>query len=306
MAGRNIKKPNYFIIGAPKCGTTALSEYLRWHDDVFMCFPKEPHHFDEDFDKIRYARTREHYLRLFEKQTGDELAVGEGSVWYLHSKVAVPKILEFNPDARFIVMLRNPADLAYSMHAQFLFNYNEDEPDFAKAWALQDDRLAGRNLPPEVKEARLLQYREIGRLGEQVQRLFETVPRERVLCILFEDFTKSTREVYKSVLDFLEVPDDGRTEFPRINLTKVHSNKAFGHFIQRPPKIVKQGWKLAKRVFGDGIIAHVKYLRSLNMVEGERTKMPPELRAEILATFADDIDLLGELLERDLSHWKAA
>ena len=88
------RRPDFFILGAPKCGTTALSEYLRRHPRVFVSRPKEPHYFCADFDYY-YApgqRTEEHYLRLFAEADEGHLAVGEASVWYLYSEDAARNI----------------------------------------------------------------------------------------------------------------------------------------------------------------------------------------------------------------------
>ena len=130
-------KPNLFIIGAPKCGTTAKAHYLSEHPDVFMCPEKEPHYFNTD---LNYKRGKsddlEEYLNLFSGAT-EEKIVGEASVWYLYSKEAVRNILEFNPNAKFIIMVRNPIKMAPSLHQQLFYNGRETEKDFNKAWCLQ-------------------------------------------------------------------------------------------------------------------------------------------------------------------------
>ena len=139
------RRPNFFILGAPKCGTTALSEYLREHPRAFVSQPKEPHYFCGDFDYY-YApgqRSEEHYLRLFDAATDDHLAVGEASVWYLYSADAARNIAAFDPATRVIVMLRNPVDLVPSLHSQLLYMLDEDEPDPARAWELQEARRRG-------------------------------------------------------------------------------------------------------------------------------------------------------------------
>ena len=82
-----MKKPNFFIIGAPKCGTTALARYLSEHNDIFMCQPKEPNYFSSDLPMRQPGvESIDEYLNLFSDADDSCKAVGEASVWYLYSK----------------------------------------------------------------------------------------------------------------------------------------------------------------------------------------------------------------------------
>ena len=112
-----MKKPNFFLIGGPKCGTTSLQEYLAQNPKIFMCTPKEPCYFDSDLPWPDSPKTEREYMRLFENANDSHMAVGEASTNYLYSAVAVEKILRFNPCAKFIVMVRNPIDMAISLHS---------------------------------------------------------------------------------------------------------------------------------------------------------------------------------------------
>ena len=106
-SGRGMmRKPDFFIVGAPKCGTTALYEYLRPHPNVFMSTVKEPHFFAKDLGSYPHIKTDEEYAALFAGANEQHLRVGEASVYYLRSAVAIPNIREFNPDARLIAMFR--------------------------------------------------------------------------------------------------------------------------------------------------------------------------------------------------------
>ncbi len=187
-----MKEPNFFVIGGPKCGTTALSEYLRSHPHVFFSNPKEPNFFNEDFANRRTLDMRT-YLHLFEGATDEHAAVGEGSVLYLRSEVAVPKILSFRPDARFVVMVRNPVDMVYSLHSQTVYHGTEDVTDFREAWRLQDERRAGRRLPKLCVDPKEFLYGEMCLLGSQIERLYRSVYGDRVKVVFFEDFVRDTR-----------------------------------------------------------------------------------------------------------------
>jgi len=87
-----MKKPNFFILGAPKCGTTSLAMWLSEHPNIFMCPIKEPHYFNTD--GLQRIKTLEQYESLFTDAKPEHVAVGEASTHYLYSKEAVPRILE--------------------------------------------------------------------------------------------------------------------------------------------------------------------------------------------------------------------
>jgi hypothetical protein len=136
------RRPDFFIVGAFKSGTTALYEYLRQHPQVFMPFHKEPLFFGDDLTR-RYGRmTLDHYLSLF-KEAGEGQRVGEASAWYLYSQCAANEIRGFSADAQIIVMLRNPVDVMHAQHSQLLFNAAEDIPDFGAALEAEPSRRNG-------------------------------------------------------------------------------------------------------------------------------------------------------------------
>ena len=152
-----MSKPNFFIIGAPRAGTTSLCNYVADHPRIYFSPIKEPHFFSTDYPDHPRPDERE-YERLFAVANGSYLAVGEGSTSYLSSLVAVPKILEYSPAAKFIVLMRHPIELAYSFHSHLVYHGGEDVEDFEQAWRLQPERAAGRCLPPDTPDSRLLQY----------------------------------------------------------------------------------------------------------------------------------------------------
>ena len=133
-------KPSFFIIGAPKCGTTTLYSWLKSHPDIFMPGGKEPHFFAQNLSD-RYCRIRHHddYMALFDSARNDQCC-GEASVLYSMHPQAIEAILEWSPVAKFIFMLRNPVDMAPSYHRQLLINLEEDIEDFEQAWHLQENR----------------------------------------------------------------------------------------------------------------------------------------------------------------------
>lgn len=291
-----MKRPNFFIIGAPKCGTTSMAAWLSEHPRIYISPEKEPHYFSEDMDKDR-DRKLSSYESLFEEADDQHIAVGEASTHYLFSQVAVPNILEYTTDAKFIVMLRNPVEMAYSLHEQKVYEANEHVKDFERAWRLQEERKQGRNISKWCVDPQLLQYGSICRLGEQLDRLYSIVPKERVHIILMDDMKQDTLLEYQRTLEFLEVPDDGRTVFPVYNPAKVRRSDLMS-------KVVKLIYLTRRRLkipsLHTGILNKIN---QLNTKERPRKSLTPEMMTELKNYFRDDVYKLSKLLDRDLTSW---
>jgi len=305
-------KPNFFIVGAPRCGTTAISVYLREHPNIFIPKDKEPHYFAEDFPKYggryRVEKSPDNYLKLFEGCTSEHLAVGEVSVWYLYSSVAIKNIYEFSKNAKIIVMLRNPVDLVYSIHSKFAENLNEAEDEFETAWRLQSSRKRGLNIPETCMEPALLQYSEVGKLSNQLERVLKIFPSEQVKVILFDDFKKSNKAVYEDILSFLEVPSDGRHDFPKINESAVTRLRWLNYFTRNPLwlSFCRYLTSNLKKLFGlkqEDKLGIMPKIHRLNTRKTSRKPLNPDLRAELVNEFREDIEKLSRIIDRDLSHW---
>jgi hypothetical protein len=297
-------RPNFFIVGAPKCGTTALYEYLHPHPNIFMPKVKEPHFFASDLGSYPAIKTMEDYTRLFAETKDEHMRVGEASVYYLRSSTAIRNIHEYNPDARIIAMFRNPVDMVHSLHSQLLYWSYETESDFETAWRLQERRSQGMDLPPSCPEPQLLQYKEIGEFGTQTERLLSLFPRAQVKLILYDDFAASPRCIYDEVIDFLDLPHDHRAEFPRINENKSARLTLVRDFMRAPPPGVRKAFRWLKQAVGaQGPTALRKGLIDLNTVKERRPPLSPEFRAELAQTFRDEVSLLSRLWDRDLSGW---
>jgi hypothetical protein len=300
-----MRKPNFFIIGAPKCGTTAMSEYLRTHPNVFMSEPKEPSFFSEDVAPSNY-RSYDEYLELFKNALPSHSVVAEASTRYIHSRQALSKIREAQPDAKLLAMLRHPIDLVYAFHGELFKIGNETEPDFERAWNLQLARAQGRALPPGVRGNRhphRFQYQWIGCIGSQVKKLFEVFPRNQIHFILFDDFVTNTAFEYRKLLSFLSLPDDGRYEFPPINQAKQYKWPWLGQFsmrlcgrFSRPLTTLRR----KTRFRGTGLI---KALDRFNAETRPRPPLRPEFRQYLQEQFHDEVLLLQELLGQQLGSW---
>ena len=298
-------KPNFFIVGAPKCGTTALYRYLRLHPNIYMPTKKEPHFFARDLGSYPAIKTLEDYTALFMGAEPRHHRVGEASVYYLRSAVAIPNILAFNPEARIIAMFRNPVEMVHSFHSQLLYWSEEIVTDFETAWRLQEPRRRGLDLPPKSRGAFLLQYAEMAQFGSQAERLFSVVPAGQAKLILYDDFAASPRQVYSEVVEFLGLPPDERTEFPRINDNKRAKVTWLRNFIRKPPPVLREAYREVKARVGRKRLDAIRQgvIERLTVKE-RRDPLSAAFRAELVDVFRDEVALLSRLLGRDLSHWQ--
>lgn len=302
-----MRKPNFFIVGAPKSGTTALSTYLKTHPEVCFSEGKEPSYFCDDFADMCFSGSKEQYTnKFFSHCRCEHKAIGEGSVWYLYSQNAVKNIIKYDRNARIIVMLRNPVDMIYSLHSQLLYNREENVDDFEKAWFLQSSRASDKNIPKGCSDARFLLYRKVGRLGEQLKRLYELVPKEQVMVILFDDFIRQTEQVYMDVLSFLKVSkvsQDYCPKFERINENAVRRLDWLGEFTQQPPHFMINLAQKLKNILCIKNLRILPFLSRVNTKKQPRPPLSPKMREVLIEAFQNDIDDLSKILARDLSHW---
>lgn len=286
---------DFFIAGAPKCGTTSLWNYLRAHPGVFMPANKEPNYFCGDLPAERVGTLAE-YEALFSTAPPHAL-MGEASVFYLYSKLAIGQIMAHNANAKIIVMLRNPVEAVRSMHSFRWNNHLEDVRDFEQAWRLQDSRLQGRHLPPRWPYPQLLQYGAQNSYAPQVRRLLAQVPRKQCLFLLFEEFFADPSRQFARVLEFLGLPPDpARTAFPVVNQTVGVRSLRIDRLLRQPPPALL-ALRSAAHAFG---FHPMRALQLLNRVARARPLLRESFRAELEEYFSGDVAELEKLLGRRL------
>lgn len=300
-------KPNFFIIGAPKCGTTALASYLSEHENIFMSDPKEPHFLADDFPHYKNSLPDlQSYEGLFSSAKDDNvLAIGEASVWYLYSEQAVQNIKAYSPSAKLIIMFRKPSDVMRSLHKQLLWTLDEDESDLDLALEKMSSRERGENLPEKCREPKFLQYLKVVHFGQQLEKVYSHFPREQVKVIFFDDFLQDAHLVYSQTLAFLGLEDDGRSEFPKINERKKNKSKILADFTHRPPRLLVSLIRAVKSVLGIrrfGIMGKIRKINSESIAKTDRDQF--FFSQEISAMLNADIDKLEMITNHDLSHWK--
>lgn len=297
------------MVGAPKCGTTAMYQYLRQHPDIFMHPGKEPNFFaNELFDK---DHTLEQYLHNF-KNSDREKILGEASTWYLYSKEAAKRIKLFEPKAKILIMLRNPVDMIYALHNQLVYGGQENIKCFKAALEAESERRFGKLMPNNyrdlsyLKPERLL-YRSIGMYGDQVLRYLSTFDKSQVHVVIFDDFYQNPETTYIGILEFLGINTSFRpSDFAVVNASK--SRRYQGKAIQQlrtnpmlleltrtliPYSIRKKIYKSLSSFYG-----------KLNTTSRQRPPLANDLKKSLTTYFIKDINRLEELIERDLSIWK--
>ncbi len=290
----NLRRPDFFIVGAPKCGTTSMTEYLRQHPDVFMA-RGEPHFFGSDIPSRLRGRKEEEYLDCFSEARNEKM-VGEKSTWYLYSKRAAAEIKQLCPHAKIIIQLRNPVDMLYSLHGQFAYLLSvEDIVNFEEELNAEEDRKKGLRLPKHVHPEKLF-YSEIPLYTEQIKRYVDAFGWDQIHVIVFDDLVSNTLKVYKEVLRFLEVDD----HTPNL---KVYNP---GGLIksQIVHDIMRNSWirRVARTFLPTTTSRRVgQMLSSWN--RKPRPPMEKHVRKRLQEQFAPEVEQLSKLLDRDLTYW---
>ena len=300
--------PTFFIVGAPRCGTSSLWRNLDAHPLIFMSKPKEPHHFGADLElrKRPYAE-RAAYLKLFEG-AGDVRHAGEASVLYLYSRSAPAEILGLSPAARIIVMLRNPLEMVPSLHAHNLLLLYEDVPDLARALEAEADRREGRRIPTTCISPLTLQYLRLASYAEPVRRYREAFGPERVRCIILDDLRRDPGRVFAETLAFLDLPPYPPAELGAVNRgLRWRSGRAARLLLPAYGGARRLAGALPGRLLRQTTARTVEALFYLPITMNLAPSRPPslsrDLRRALCERLRDDVARLSDLLARDLSDW---
>jgi hypothetical protein len=277
-------KPNFFMVGAPRCATTTMYTYLKQHPEIYLSLLKEPLYFGSDLTRQPLAVTDEaSYLSLF-AGAGDARVIGEGSVFYLMSTRAAEELARFSPDARILIMLRDPVDMMHSLHALYRRTGNDDLDDFDAALAAEAERAQGRQLPARCYFPEGLQYTRLARYAEPVARFLRVFGRDRVHVIVFDDLVRDPAGTYRRLLGFLGVAD---------HPVELDVDRATA---QIRPLVLRQMRAASPEIR--------RKLKTGRLHGGGRGRpVSPETRARLAAELRPDVARLSELLDRDLTAW---
>lgn len=273
-----MRRPNLFILGAPRCGTTAMFEFLGAHPEIHPSRLKEPFYF---VPRPRRRLTEEEYLALFSDAT-DERWLLEATPHYLSTPEAPRLIRDFAPDGRVIVMVRDPIDAIDSLHGLRRLHRRSDD-----------------DLRSALDKGR---YWRLARYGEQLERVFGTFPRERTHVVVYDDFLADNDREYGRALAFLEVDEGFRPRFRTVN----PSGEGRIPALQRALGSESALRAAARRVVPHSL--HAAAWRSaseLNLRARPRPPVDQALAARMWLELEPDVELLSTLLDRDLvSLWR--
>jgi hypothetical protein len=303
------RPPDFFVVGQPKSGTTALFEMLRRHPQVFMPAIKESWYFGDELHERTPPRpggtpqTLAEYLALF-APAGSEQLRGEASALYLWSRTAATQIAGVAPEAKIIAILREPASLLHSLHLQFLRSYVEVETDFRKALALERERSEGRSIPPNTFWPGALMYSEHVRYVEQLRRYREAFGEQRMLVLIYDDFRADNEAAVRRVLRFLGADDSAAIEVMDAN----HSVGVRSRRVHGIVNAVSVGngplARAAKATVRTLLPADIRRQTRQRLLFGSPPEPEAELMAELRLRFRDEVLALSEYLDRDLlSLW---
>jgi len=205
------------------------------------------------------------------------------------------------------VQVRRPVDLVFSLYYQNIRNATENAPDFETAWRWQADRLHGKRLPRARRHnPALSQYKDIGMLGAQLQRVLGIFPRDQVHVIVYDDLSSHAEKVYSDLLEFLGLQHDGRAAFETVNARRAIRSPAFQRCLINLSYLnpVATAIHVAHKVFG---AERFNLLGNIERFNLGRWRTPPRLsepfEEELVEHFREDVLLLSDLIQHDLSHW---
>lgn len=298
-----VRKPEFFIVGAPRCGTSALKAYLEQHPELFLPPTKlEPHFFGSDLPHQGIVQDEETYLALFAGAAHSQ-KLGEKSARYLFSKRAAAEIKAYQPSAKIIALVRSPVEQISSFHAYRVFLGVEPLTDLKEALEAEEDRRRGHRLPPgrRPRESWWYLYRDCARYTEQIERYLDVFGRESVHVIIFDDLVAEPEAVYKETLRFLGVSPDFKPDFRKVHGSRRSRSRALQSFLTDPPEplrgLVRSFVPILVR---ERLIWALRHLGS-----SPEARQPPNeaLKRQLKEEFRPEVERLSALLGRDLTHW---
>lgn len=212
-----IRKPNFFLLGAGRCASTSLYGMLRQHPQIFMPSVKEPSYFCSYFQVVKDPIS---YFQLFQPAP-EQIAIGEASHVYLSNPESAPVIHALFPEARFILIFRNPTDRAYSLYQWARQTGVESLQTFEQALDAEDHRYADaeffRHCPQYFWN---FMYARSSRFHEQWMRYLQFYPRERFFVLSLNELAKDPLYWMKRMFAFLGVDSAFQPKLEHLNASE--------------------------------------------------------------------------------------
>ena len=216
------KRPDFFVVGAPKSATSSLHQYVDQHPDVFVPPMKEPHFFSypevaDTYYRVQFVTTERDYLELFAGKRSEKTA-GDFSPSYLFHPAAAARIKSFQPDAKIIILLRDPVKRAISHYLHDCRLGYQEQPLSAFLRRTDDNRLYYK------------EYIELGMYSGQVETYLSLFGSENVLVLIYEDFARNQADALARIFRHVGVDDGFKVDFQTVH--NVHETPRFG-FVRR-------------------------------------------------------------------------
>jgi hypothetical protein len=267
---------------------------------------KEPNFFSLDFreesdnfhKKPLYFpfRTETEYLKLYMKWKKEKIA-GEASSTYLCSKSSAREIYKFNPDAKIIIMFREPIDFLYSYHSAAIFSLGENEKDLNKAIQIEKKRRNGAYLTKRVIVPSWLFYSEFIKYAEQVQRFLSFYNIDQIKIIIFDDLKENPQKIYRETLEFLDVDPFFNARLDIINPNKMLKWPRLKKYTMDSPYFRKT----LRFLFSSDIYAGMKrFYKDKIVTYRPRDSIDGESRKELMVMYKKEVEKISDLIERDL------
>lgn len=293
--------PNFLIIGVAKAGTTSLHYYLKQHPQIYMSSLKEPKFFafegeELDFqgpakDNIRKnsVTTLEEYQQLFEGVT-EEIAIGEASPIYFEHPKAAHNIKHHIPEVKLVVVLRHPAERAFSAFSH-LVREGYETLSFEEALQKEEDRINQKWIP-------LFYYKQIGFYYIHLKRYFDIFDREQIQVYLYEDLQDNCNSLLQNIYNFIGVDNSLIPDLSRKNISGIPRSRLLYNLFAKE-NIIKSA---LKPMFSNQIRKKI-----YSVVTTKTLKPKPKLslttKSNLIEVYKEDILRLQDLIDRDLSSW---
>ena len=317
-----MNKINFFIVGAPKSGTTLLRYLLNKNKKIYI--PNiDATFWGNDINNLSLYKTMEDYLKIFGKNLEDKnIICGEKTPMYYFSKDAIKSIYNYNKNAKLIIILRNPIDAVYSYHNHNKIMGFEIINDFAEAWKAQKERkVSNYKIPYYAKKDKIrYQYKYIYSYDMHLKRILKIFKKKNVKIIFFEHLINSSKETINDVYDFLNVERIKIknvyqiNKIPKVNIKKNLNNTSFlfvnlflkNKKIQIIAKHIKsffgiKNFSFLVKLIKDNFIKPKldSLIRTKKEVENEKLAIKPMLKRK----FKKSIYNLSGIEKIDLTHW---
>lgn len=291
--------PNLFLAGAPKCGTTSMAYYLGQHPEIFAPVIKEPNYFGLDLRRPAMRLEDAEYFEIYSKWRTEAYAL-DASTSYFVSTSAADEIHKICPDAKIVIMIRNPVEAIYSQYFQNRYAKTEPCETFEAALGDQDQRATLTSLGnPGILEQHL--YYRVYSYRENIERYFSRFGRENVKLVLLEDLAKDPNAVMEKITSFLKLGPVPDQKFPKKNVSKTLFLPQVHDALLNPP-----GWArlLAKWSLPQDVRIRLRLqLVQLTIRPKQNPAMQSQTRKMLEEKLAPEIEALSGMLDRNLDHW---